>query len=403
MKKIGFVSPWYGEKIPGGAEMEMRGLIEHFIEKGMEVDVLTTCVKEFASDWNVNYHKAGVEKNGQLTIRRFKVRKRNEEAFNAVNKKLVAHHRIDAADGDIFLKEMINSPELYEYMNTHKGEYSLFLFIPYMFGTTYYGCMVCPDKSIVIPCFHDEAYIYIEQYKKAFENVGGMTFLARPESDLANRVFDLSNVCQSVTGAGVDTDMEFEPERFRKKFGISEPFILYAGRKDVGKNIYTLIKYVIAYRQRHEKSELKLVMMGGGDIKIPEEYKDMIIDLGYVDRQDKYDGCAASLAMCQPSKNESFSIVIMESWLCKRPVIVNEKCAVTTNFAKESNAGLYFSDYLDFEGCVDFFLENEEAADKMGEMGREYVLDHFSWDKVIRNYEDVFRKVIENYSAKQEQ
>ena len=26
MKKIGFVIPWYGEDIPGGAEMELRGL-----------------------------------------------------------------------------------------------------------------------------------------------------------------------------------------------------------------------------------------------------------------------------------------------------------------------------------------------------------------------------------------
>lgn len=26
MKKLGFVIPWFGEKIPGGAEMELRGL-----------------------------------------------------------------------------------------------------------------------------------------------------------------------------------------------------------------------------------------------------------------------------------------------------------------------------------------------------------------------------------------
>ena len=27
MKKIGFVTPWYGESIPGGAEMETRKLL----------------------------------------------------------------------------------------------------------------------------------------------------------------------------------------------------------------------------------------------------------------------------------------------------------------------------------------------------------------------------------------
>ena len=28
MKKIAFVVPWYGDKIPGGAETELRGLIK---------------------------------------------------------------------------------------------------------------------------------------------------------------------------------------------------------------------------------------------------------------------------------------------------------------------------------------------------------------------------------------
>ena len=36
MKKIGFVIPWYSEKIPGGAEMELRGLTTHLHEAGVE-------------------------------------------------------------------------------------------------------------------------------------------------------------------------------------------------------------------------------------------------------------------------------------------------------------------------------------------------------------------------------
>ena len=57
MKKIGFVAPWYGEKIPGGAEMELRGLVHHLKDVGVEVEVLTTCVKDFMSNWNENYYK----------------------------------------------------------------------------------------------------------------------------------------------------------------------------------------------------------------------------------------------------------------------------------------------------------------------------------------------------------
>ena len=54
MQKIGFVIPWYGENIPGGAEMELREVATHLKEAGMEVEILTTCVKDFNADWNVN-------------------------------------------------------------------------------------------------------------------------------------------------------------------------------------------------------------------------------------------------------------------------------------------------------------------------------------------------------------
>ena len=63
--------------------------------------------------------------------------------------------------------------------------------------------------------------------------------------------------------------------------------------------------------------------------KVSEKTSD---DLGFVDIQDKYDITAAATLLCQPSKNESFSIVIMESSLCGRPVLVHEACEVTKHF-----------------------------------------------------------------------
>ena len=39
MKKTGFVAPWYGEKIGGGAEAELRGLIHHLADAGVPLEV----------------------------------------------------------------------------------------------------------------------------------------------------------------------------------------------------------------------------------------------------------------------------------------------------------------------------------------------------------------------------
>ena len=51
-KKIAFVAPWYGEKISGGAETLLRELVHHLQDAGVKLEVLTTCVESFRSDWN---------------------------------------------------------------------------------------------------------------------------------------------------------------------------------------------------------------------------------------------------------------------------------------------------------------------------------------------------------------
>lgn len=394
MKKIGFVIPWYSEKIPGGAEMELRGLTTHLHESGVEVEILATCVKEFASDWNFDYFDAGEDSIHGFTIRRFKVRKRDVKAFDAVNFKLMNGQKIIDEEEKIYINEMVNSPDLCKYIEEHKDEYSIFVFIPYMFGTTYNGLKICPEKSVLIPCFHDEPYIYMNIFKPVFEKIAGIVYNAKPEYELANKVFDLSAAKQKVLGIGLDTDLTSNGNSFREKFGINSPFILYAGRKDSGKNVDTLVKYFYEYKKRTE-SDLKLVLIGGGKIELPHELleKKEIIDLGFVDIQDKYNAQAAAELLCQPSKNESFSLVIMESWLCGRPVLVHNDCAVTKNFVQESNGGLYFSDYFEFEGCVNFILNNKEISEEMGQNGIKYVRKNFAWDVIIDKYMNFFREV----------
>lgn len=394
MKKIGFVIPWYADSIPGGAEMELREVTSHLHAAGMNIEILTTCVKEFGADWSVNYYPEGEDKAASgVTIRRFKVRKRDTAAFDAVNAKLMSRTPVTPEEEDIFLREMVNSPDLCEYMQSRGDDYSLFVFIPYMFGTTYNGVKTAPERSVLIPCFHDEAYAYLSRFRELFPKAAGMIFNAQPESDLAERLYGFSQSgTKTITmGIGMDTDITADPTAFRSKFGINEPFILYAGRKDEGKNVHTLVKYYSEYIKRRD-TDLRLVLIGGGNIKLPEELlrSGRIVDLGFVDKQDKYNAQGAAEFLCQPSHNESFSLVIMESWLCGRPVLVHEACAVTRNFASESNGGLYFSDYFEFEGCTDYFLNNRETAALMGINGMNYVRKNFDWDVITDKYRKFF-------------
>lgn len=395
MKKIGFVTPWYGDNIPGGAEMELRGLVKHLQAAGQEVEVLTTCVKEFLADWNKNYHQPGLTTEGGIPVRRFKVRRRNVQDFDIVNLKLMRNQAITREEEQIYVREMINSPALIDYIRAHEEEYHAFVCIPYMFGPVYHTAVACPQKTILIPCFHDESYVYMNVFKQAYSKVRGIVYNALPEMELANRIYNLTNVKQTVVGVGVDTSLTCDEARFREKFGIRQPFILYAGRKDVGKNIYTLIRYYEQYKKRRQ-GDLKLVLIGGGTVKIPPEIAADVIDLGFVDIQDKYDAYAAAAMLCQPSKHESFSLVVMESWLCQRPVLIHAQCEVTAHFARSSNAGLYFTNYFEFEGCVDYLLQHPQTAAAMGKLGRRFVLDNFAYTVIVEKYLRFLSEAISN-------
>lgn len=386
MKKIAFVTPWYGENISGGAETELRGLIKHLIPHGIEIEVLTTCVEKFLSDWSYNYHKSGLSVENGVNVRRFHVRKRNTAKFDAVNKKLMMNESITRYEEEIYAEEMINSPELYKYLDEHKDEYGLFIFIPYMFGTTYYGCQIAPEKSILIPCLHDESYAYMNIFKDVFRKVAGMVFYAEYERLLAESLYGVNGKNFKTLGAGVDTHYKFNADRFRKKYNIYEPFILYAGRKDAGKNVDELIRYFGKYREKNSNN-LKLVLIGGGHIEIPI---DNVIDLGFIPVQDKYDAYSAATIFCNPSSVESFSIVIMESWLAGTHVIVNGYCGVTRDFVVNFSAGLYYKNIDEFIECINYLLENKEIAENMGINGKNQVIKNFSWDVITKKYIDYF-------------
>jgi len=280
---------------------------------------------------------------------------------------------------------MINSPRLYQFIGDHREDY-VFLFIPYMFGTTYWGSQVCPERSVLIPCLHDESYARMHVVQRMCESVRGLLFNSAAEKRLAERLYRLDPQCLAVVGEPVDCSWSADPHRFQKKYGLTD-FFLYAGRTEKGKGADLLIEYFCRYL-RDSSPAANLVFIGGGELEIPGPYRSRIAKLGFLPVQDKYDAYAAAIALCVPSVMESFSLVTMESWLAGRPVITNAQCPVTTDFCIESNAGLYFSDYYEFREILNLYLEDPELCANLGANGKRFVLGNFRPDAVASRYRD---------------
>lgn len=398
MKTIALICPWYGEHIKGGAEQECNYLAHSLQNVGQKIEVFTTCVKDASSNRGENTLKSGAYTESNILVRRFNVKKQNLDKFIPSNLKIYRNENFTEQDEFNYYSEDINSPEMYEFIKLHKDIYKAFVFIPYLYGITYNGSKVCPDKSILIPCLHDESYAYMNLTREMFESVKGIAYLSSPEKILANQLYNLKNIKNEVLGAGLDTDWECSCDamRFRKKYGIFTDFILYAGRKDSGKKADELLSFFIKYKEKHIGSSLKLVFLGGGTLPIPDKFKSEIFDLGFVSVEDKHDAFAAATVFCNPSWFESFSIVIMESWVAKRPVIVSSHCEVTKNFCTETNGGFYYENYFAFEKAINIFMEHPEIANRMGKNGHEYVMKNFTHDIIAKKYIDFINSCLNN-------
>ncbi|MBU0677912.1 MAG: glycosyltransferase family 4 protein [Verrucomicrobia bacterium] len=386
---IAFVAPFYGNRAAGGAESECRNTAIHLAATGINVEILTTCALDLQHDWNVNYYKQGESSENGLVIRRFRTEPVDLTPFAQLNQRmLTGGQRLSLDEEKQFIAMHINSFGLYRYLAEHHARYDWICFIPYLFGTTYYGSMLCGDRSVLIPCLHDEAYARMGLFREMFSRVGKVVFHAGSEQRLAQDLYGDLNGRGILLGEGIDTEFESDGGRFRSKYGIEGRFILYAGRKHETKNVHTLVRHFSAYR-KERGDDVRLVLMGPGSLSIPEDMEAGIVDLGYVPDQDKKDAYSAASVFCQPSLNESFSIVVMESWTCRTPCLVHGDCAVTREHVVESGGGLYFTSYGEFRGCLDYLLANGDAAGRMGEAGRRYVLSNYSWDVITRRYREM--------------
>lgn len=384
---LAFVTPWYGP-IPGGMEALTRHTAEHLAARGWPVEILTTTIRDFYADWSHNHHTPGVRHENGVLVRRFAVQKRDKAAFDALNMRLIQGLPITAAQEQTFIQEFVRTPDLYAHMAQRTAE-TLFFCTPYLFPTTYFGGQIAPQRTIHIPCLHDEAYAHLQLQREVFPPARALIFLAQPEQALAERLFGPAlHQIRVVIGSGIETNFTADPARFRATYNLGQtPFLLYAGRREPGKNTPLLLDYWARMVRAGQVNGRLLLLIGSGEVNIPPDVAHTVRDLGFVPVQDKYDAYAAAVATCQPSVHESFSIVIMESWVAGRPVLVHGQCAVTKDYCVQSNGGLYFNNYDEFVATFDYLCAQPATAAHMGHNGREYVLRHFQWDTVLDQYE----------------
>ena len=387
-KKIAIINQRYGLEVNGGSELYSRQIAEKLIAK-YDVEVLTSCAVEYVK-WS-NYYKEGVEQINGVTVRRFKtLHEREPKVFSALDSMMLSNPHIEEEISEQWIEHMgPYCPELVEYVDKHQDEYEAIIVVTYLYYTAVKSIVRIKNKAIFIPTAHQEPFIHFDMYKKVFGAADAYVFLTDEEKDLVHSIFHNEDVPYEVMGVGVEVPEVVDSERFKKKYNLDN-YLIYVGRIDEGKDCPRLFKYFLEYKRR-VKSDLKLVLMGKAECDIPKSPD--IISLGFVSEEDKFDGIKGAKALILPSKFESLSICVLEAMTLSVPVIVNGICDVLKGHCVKSNGGLYYKNYFEFEGCINYMMEHPEEYAIMCKNARKYVEDYFQWDDIMKKFDSIIERV----------
>jgi glycosyltransferase involved in cell wall biosynthesis len=382
-RRVALVCNRFGEMVAGGAEMLMRELGTGLHARGWRVDVITSAARDLYT-WR-NELPEGESIEDGLRVVRFRTQvSRSQRLRNHIGGAISAGESVSLDDQYRWMNGGVRVPGMYEYLVDHASEYRAIVFAPYPFWTTFACAGIAPERTILLPCLHDEPEARLDLFKPVFEGCRGIWFQTEPERELAARIFRLPARTATI-GSGVHPPSGYDPDGFRVRHGIEGDFVLYAGRREPGKGWPDLLSH-LAFTNSVLPEPVALVTCGVGEIEpVPPGVR--VVDVGYLSDQERSDAMAAASVYVQPSTVEAFSRTIMEAWLAGTAVVANAAGAVVRWHCERSTGGLTYRDRYEFAESVRLLLERPGTSAAMAERGRDYVLDTCAWPAVLARAE----------------
>ncbi|HWB24563.1 MAG TPA: glycosyltransferase family 4 protein [Chitinophagaceae bacterium] len=191
---------------------------------------------------------------------------------------------------------------------------------------------------------------------------------------------------------------------FKKKHDIKPTDIVigFIGRLVKGKGVAILID---AFRNLFKENKNAKLLLAGGTTdyvasvkKIIQEEKLPIILIEDFDDSMKPVLYHSLDIFVLASQSESFGVVLLEAWACKKPVIATSMGA-TASLVADGHDGLLFSagDVDDLLQKIGILANNENYRQTLGEYGYQKAFANYSWPAIVKKYRDAYMLGIENF------
>lgn len=390
MTHVAFVVSRYGTEVNGGAEMQCRLAAEH-LTPYYDIEVITTCAQDYVT-WE-NVYPPGLDEVNGIPVHRFPTLKPRVADFGQRTDWIVSHPHTVRDEIDWFNAQGPHAPALLDSILERRADFDVFVFTGYLYYPTVFGLRLVPEKALLAPTAHDEAYIYFKWYHAMMRAPRGFIYNAPEEKRLVDDLFGVEYIPHEVVGTGIDAPPNANADRFRQQYGIDGPYVHYSGRISHSKNCQELIDFFVRYKDAHPDDPLKLVLAGTSEFPLPQ--RDDIVALGFLtDSLTRADIMVGAEVFILPSKLESLSLVTLESMALGTPVLCNGTCDVLRGHCLRSNAGLFYDTFDEYAASLDLLRHHPSLRGRMGDNGRRYVAENYAWETVVKKYRRMIDGVV---------
>ncbi len=390
-KSIAIVVQRAGEDIVGGSEGYALSMAK-ILSESFTVDVISTTAKDHVT-WK-NAYPVGLSRiSDTLRIIRFPVEFDRGQYWFGLDRVMTKNITLDifeampAPERSAFIEyerslplglveEWIKhegpySPGLLNYLSEQSDHYDYFIFMTYLYPTTYFGIDLVKDTSKIyfVPTYHDESPAYLTNFLKY--SLYNHLFLTNGEKNIAERNLYCDQVKNSIIGFGIkDRYNEFIDE----SNNVVDKYILYAGRIEAAKGVHQMFK--LFERFSDNNSGIKLYLIGDGILK---DYRHKnIIYKGFVSENEKLRLMKNAIAFIHPSAFESLGIVLLESFMMGTPALVNRKSDVLHEHIVNSHAGYSYDTYEEFRDALTALINDRAHRDALRKHARDYFVKNYS-------------------------
>lgn len=253
------------------------------------------------------------------------------------------------------------------------------------------------NKSFVfLPHFHFEDEFY--HWKSCYNIIKNADCILSSTKTAIELFFN--KICSKTIyiKGGIDPNefehfIEFD---FKQIYSDNLPFILILGRKSGAKNYKWVINSIEKLNKDRKKCNLLIIGKDEDKVRIDENNA---LYIGEQSREIVFSFLKNCFCLVNMSESESFGLVILEAWMFKKAVIVNENCNPFTELVEDNINGIYANkDNLSMK--IDYLLNNPDIAIKLGNKGYEKTINNFTWEKTGLELNTILKDLINKKMVK---